>query len=434
MGFALSMTGGALADAGQWNIVASTLNTGVNGIVSAVACAGTTCWAVGGPQSYIASQPGPALLEGNTGNGWFIANDPSPLVVNSLNAVTCVDAGDCWAVGDATPDRTLIEHYSNGGWTYEPSPALPPEATLNGVACTSLTDCWAVGGDGPSGAAGHTLVEHYDGTRWIVVSSSNSSPNDFLNSVSCPAANDCWAVGDNNTDALFVEHYDGTAWTVDTALAAVGTNNNLSGVTCVSAAECWAVGWQGNPIASFTQTVIERYNGDDWSTVSSPNPLGGSWGVNFLKGVSCDSNGVCWAVGQSTGVEGYNAPGQSLIAEYTGSGDWTAVANPDPGLSGDNFNGVGCGSAACVAGGSGSNGPLLAQGPLGQESKVGTTGGAASLPPPGLSTTSGDPAVPDTGGAGTPWAALAIAGGLAAVITGFQFRRRRLERPTISKV
>src|ERR1700686_5085762 len=268
MGFALSMTGGALADAGQWNIVASTLNAGINGIVSAVACAGTTSWAVGGYQAYIASQHGPAFLEGKTGNGWFITNDPSPLLVNSLNAVTCVDAGDCWAVGDATPDRTLIEHYSNGGWTYEPSPALPPEATLNGVACTSLTDCWAVGGDGPSGAAGHTLVEHYDGT----------------------------------------------AWTVDATLAAVGTNNNLSGVTCVSAVECWAVGWQGNPIGSITSPALASLHGDAWAGVSSPNPLAGSWGVNFLKGVSCDSNGVCWAVGQSTGVEGYNAPGQSLIA------------------------------------------------------------------------------------------------------------------------
>jgi hypothetical protein len=439
MAAALAMSSAALADTSQWTIVADSLDAGANGAISSVSCAGTTCWGVGGQSSITAGQPAPALLEGNTGNGWFIAADPSPDLENGLNGVTCVDAGDCWAVGSGTADQTLIERYVDGAWAFVPSPALLPpdphrEAFLNGVACTSLTDCWAVGGAADPGSAGHTLIEHYDGTDWTVVSSPNiGSQDNFLSSVACPAATDCWAVGGANTDAPFTEHYDGAAWTVATDLADVGPSNALNGVTCVSTSECWAVGYQGDSNASFTQTVIEGYDGTRWSRVSSPNPIGGEWGVNYLKGVSCDSTGVCWAVGQSEGVEGLYTPGQSLIAEYTGSGGWAAVTNPDPGLSGDDFTSVGCGIASCLAGGETSNpaSPLLAQGPLGQLSEGGTTGG--SSPPPSSGTaakTAGDLSVPDTGGTGVPWAPLLLAGGASVAGVGYTLRRRmRIELP-----
>lgn len=438
MAAALAMSSAALADTSQWTIVADSLDAGANGSISGVSCAGTTCWAVGGQSDTTAGQPAPALLEGNTGNGWFVAADPSPLLENSLNGVACVDAADCWAVGSGTPSQTLIERYANGAWAFEASPALLPpdphrEAELAGIACSSLTDCWAVGGDGDSGNAGRTLTEHYDGTSWTVVGSPNSgSQANFLTSIACPGSNDCWAVGGANTDAPFVEHYDGTSWTVETDITDVGSSNVMNGVTCVSTVECWAVGYQGDANAGLTQTVIEGFDGTRWSRVSSPNPIGGQWGVNYLKGVSCDSTGVCWAVGQSEGVEGYYAPGQSLIAEYTGSAGWAAVTNPDPGLSGDDFTSVGCGIAACLAGGETGNAgsPLLAQGPLGQLSEGGSTGGSSPPPTSGTAAkTAGDLSVPDTGGTGVPWAPFLLAGGASFAAVGDVLRRRTRSLP-----
>ncbi len=434
MAAALAMSGAALADASPWTIVAQSINAGDNGSISGVSCAGTTCWAVGG-QSDFAGQADPALLEGNTGNGWFIAPDPSPELVNHLNAITCVDAEHCWAVGGL--DETLIEQYVNDTWSFVPSPALLPpnpyrEAGLNGISCSSLADCWAVGGEGVPGDSGQTLVEHYDGTDWTVVSSPNGSLHNSLQSVACPASNDCWAVGGDNTDAPFIEHYDGTTWTIDTQPLNIGPSNDMNGVTCVSATECWAVGFQGDINSSFTQTVIEAFNGTSWSRVPSANPIGGQWGVNILEGVSCDSTGVCWAVGESLGVEQLYFPGESLIEEYTGSGGWVAVTNPNPGLSGDDFRGVGCGVAFCVAGGQTNDGsPLLAQGPLGQLTEGATTGGGS--PPPHSSGTAGkttsDPSVPDTGGTGVPWAPVLVIVGAAVTLAGSTVRRSAHGRP-----
>jgi hypothetical protein len=435
MAAALAMSGAALADSSQWTIAAGSIDAGANGMIGGVSCAATTCWAVGGQSDDTAGQRSPALLEGNTGGGWFVAADPSPDQTNHLNAVACMDADDCWAVGGS--DQTLIEQYVNGAWAFIPSPALLPpdpyrEAGLNGISCSSVTDCWAVGGAGDPGATGQTLIEHYDGTDWSVVSSPNTgSKSNFLNSVACPATNDCWAVGVANTDAPFTEHYDGTAWTVDTDLADVGPSNRMSGVTCVSTTDCWAVGYQGDSNSSYTQTVIEEYDGSSWARVSSPNPIGGEWGVNFLWAVSCDSAGVCWAVGESEGVEQLDYPGQSLIAEYTGSGGWVAVTNPDPGLSGDNFTAVGCGIASCIAGGETSSGsPLLAQGPLGQLSEGATTPGSPSPPSSGTAgKTTSDPSVPDTGGAGLPWAPALLAAGAMVAAAGYTVRRRTRQMP-----
>jgi hypothetical protein len=432
MAAALAMSAAVLADTSQWSVVAGSIDAGANGSINSVSCAGTTCWAVGGQSDDNVALPAPALLEGNTGNGWFVAPDPSPNFENSLASVTCVDANDCWAVGSGSPSHALIERYLNGVWSFVPSPALLPpdpyrESQLNSVSCSSLTDCWAVGSEGVPATTLQTLVEHYDGTDWTVASSPNGSQASFLQSVACPASNDCWAIGGDNTDAPFTEHYDGTSWTIDTDLAATGPSTVMNGVTCVSAAECWAVGSQGNSTASYTQTVIEAFDGSNWSRVSSPNPIGGEWGTNFLTGVTCDSTGVCWAVGQSEGVQGLDYPGESLIAEYTATGGWAAVTNPDPGLSGDTFSGVGCGPTFCIAGGESLTGSqLLAQGPLGQPGDGATTGG--SSPPASSGTaakTTSDPSVPDTGGTGVPWAPLVVGVGTCLTVAAYTLRPRR---------
>lgn len=434
MAAALALSGAALADTSQWSIVAGSIDAGANGSISGVSCAGTTCWAVGGQSDVNVALPAPALLEGNTGNGWFIAPDPSPDFENSLDGVTCIDASDCWAVGSGSPAQVLIERYLNGVWSFVPSPALLPpdphrESALEGVSCDSLTDCWAVGNEEIPGDTTQTLVEHYDGTDWAVSSSPNVSQDSYLQSVACPASNDCWAVGGDDSSAPFTEHYDGTAWTIDTQLADVGPGTVMGGVTCVSSADCWAVGYQGNSTNSYTQTVIEGFDGSSWSRVSSPNPIGGEWGTNFLSGVSCDSTGVCWAVGQSEGVQGLYYPGQSLIAEYTGTGGWAAVTNPDPGLSGDTFSGVACGPTFCIAGGESFTGSqLLAQGPLGQPAQGATTGGSPSPTPPSSGTagrTTSDPSVPDTGGTGVPWAPFVVGFGACLTVAGYTLRPRR---------
>ena len=68
--------------------------------------------------------------------------------------------------------------------------------------------------------------------------------------------------------ATFTAHVG--AWSiVSSPNANTSQNNDLNGVACVSADECWAVGDYFS--GSVTQTLIEKWDGTSWATVSSPD-------------------------------------------------------------------------------------------------------------------------------------------------------------------
>ncbi len=428
--FALAITTAAAAS-GQWTIVQGAVGTdsGISGVLYSTACAGTTCWAVGTSPAY----PNPPLIETNSGTGWSVATAPSPEPVNVLLAITCVDAGDCWAVGH-TGDGTLIEQYAGGAWSYVSSPNPPSviQPELTSVSCVSLDDCWAVGwGQTSTVGAYQTLIEHYTGSAWTIVASPNGSEanSNLLNGIACVTASECWAVGGAQATSPLVEQYTGTAWVVDTSIAASGPASELLGITC-SSGDCWAVGTHNTTDDLETQSLIERYDGTAWEPVSSPNPIGGADGQNDLYSVTCDTGNECWAVGHSDYYLGADY-GWSLIERYTASTGWT-TDGPDPALSGEQFFGVACAALECTAVGGNSVDiePAIAQSPVTMAS-VGGGGSSGTSGPPASgatgSTGSAGPGVPDTGGAGTPWAPLLIAGGVVAVA-----RARRVRSMSIA--
>jgi hypothetical protein len=425
--FALALTTAASAT-GQWTIVQGAVGTssGISGILYSTACAGTTCWAVGAsPASTTA--PNPPLIETNTGTGWSVVTAPSPAPVNTLLGVACVDANDCWAVGH-TGDETLIEEYAAGTWSYVSSPNPPSlfQPMLTGVSCVSLDDCWAVGW-GQLSVGYQTLIEHYDGSAWTIVASPNGvdADSNLLNGVACVSTNECWAVGGAQSTSPLVEQYTGSAWVLDTTLPTSGPASELLGVTCVSSTGCWAVGTHDTTDDQETQSLIEHFDGTAWEPVSSPNPIGGPNGENYLYGVTCDTGNECWAVGHSDYYLGADY-GWSLIERYTASTGWT-TDGPDPALSGENLYGVACGALECTAVGGNDVDiePVIAQSPV-TTASVGGGGsqGTSGAPPSGTkaSTGSAGPGVPDTGGAGTPWAALLIAGGVVSVALARRLR------------
>jgi hypothetical protein len=80
----------------------------------------------------------------------------------------------------------------------------------------------------------------------------------------------------------------------------------------VSASDCRAVGNYYN--GSAYQTLIERWDGNSWAIVSSPNTSATQ--NNFLQAVTCVSASECWAVGSYTTGNGV---GQTLVLRYTAS-------------------------------------------------------------------------------------------------------------------
>jgi hypothetical protein len=288
-----------------------------NDMLQAVACANADdCWAVG---TNAATGPPQALIEQNTGNGWSILASPSPVgnQQDELNGVTCVSADDCWAVGYYTDSAgnqdTLIEQYTGSGWSIVSSPNPPAGGgSLSGVTCLSAGDCWAVGAQSGGGATLGTLIEQYSGSTWSIVSSPGpaGSNGSQLNAVTCVSTAECWAVGYLPTEqGPLIEQYSGSTWSiVASPNPASDGNNALSGVTCASADDCWAVGgdnFTGDPL-----NFIEQYAGAGWSLVASPEPSTGS----RLAGITCVSAADCWAVGDS-GVDSQAGVSQTTLIE-----------------------------------------------------------------------------------------------------------------------
>ncbi len=294
-------------------------------------------WAVG---SYLNQTPigflDQTLIEHWNGTQWSVVTSPNPgSTSNALGGIGAASADDIWAVGtssnNSTSAQTLIEHWNGTQWSVVTS--LNPGSSsnaLDGIAVISASDIWAVGSFSNNSTSAQTLVEHWDGSQWSVVKSPNpGSIGNGLGSITAVNTNNLWAVGgsysNSNSQQTLVEHWNGTQWSVVKSPNPTGsTVNNLSGVAVVSANDIWAVG-SGN---GFSTTLIEHWNGSKWSIVQSPNP----GQINLLDGVAVVSANNIWAVGQSLAGPG----GQTLIEQWNGK-QWNAVQSPNQPGSTNNF-------------------------------------------------------------------------------------------------
>lgn len=273
---------------------------------------------------------------------WAIVAGPtSPATpYGQLAAITCPNAGDCWAVGDlekGTHDAALIERYQDGGWSMvaTPAPSGASGSGLAGITCVSADDCWAVGSYTEADGMDQGLVEQYAGGAWSIVPSPTPSGGAALTGVACADAGECWAVGGavsagTSGGLPLVEAYAGSGWAVVPSPTLPAGSGSLSGVTCVTGGGCWAVGATDQPLQQ--ATLIEHESGGVWTIVSSPNPSGASTNSLNLDGgaldtVACVDADDCWAVGSPSGS--FESAAGPLIEQYRGAG-WQIVSAPAP--------------------------------------------------------------------------------------------------------
>jgi hypothetical protein len=392
-----------------WTITSSPNTSATqNNSLEAVTCAsGTDCWAGGTFEN--GSGVNQTLIERWNGTSWsvFTSANTSATQNNFLHGVTCVASGDCWAVGhyvDASGvAQTLTEHWNGAAWARVSSPNTSTrDNVLKSVSCTSTSNCKAIGYSTNAGGFKQTLTERWDGANWLLVSSPDTSAaqHNVLQSVVCVDGSTCRAVGyfinAGGFQQSLVLRWNGTIWAIVASPNTSATEHNaLQGVTCTSATNCRAVGYSINA-AGFQQTLTQRWNGTNWTIVSSPStsasqhnrlagvicvtgancwsvgtfedasgfeqPLiehwdGTAWSIvnistlqaNSLKGVTCVSSSDCWAVGHH-----YNGGGhqQTLIEHWNGTA-WSIVASPNTSLTEDNaLTSVACNSASdCWAAG-----------------------------------------------------------------------------------
>jgi hypothetical protein len=346
-----------------WRIVPSPNPSGAQfSFVGAVSCASASaCTAAGGGdyQNSSGEFVQLSLAERWDGTRWSIQPTPNPAIpqfafhLTALNAVSCISASGCTAVGGSmsalsTP-VTLAERWNGANWTIQPTPNQAGAAAsgLFGVACTSSSSCVAVGGTSSPNDIGGFLAEQWNGTHWTSLPTPSLGPGGFMG-VSCTAPSSCTAVGQTtNGSGIIVtlaEHWNGTAWRIQPTPNPSGPQGSgLGGVSCPTQSFCMAVGGSAGPTPSPTP-LAERWNGKTWTIVPVPVPTGAR-GV-FIGSVSCTSPAACTTTGVSMNSSGIAT---TLAERWNGIG-WTIQATPNPAQGGAQLGGVSCPSAsACVA-------------------------------------------------------------------------------------
>lgn len=285
---------------------------------------------------------------------WSVISSPNVgMSDNHLSAVAAVSGHNVWAVGNSQNNQslqTLIEHWNGASWSIVASPNPSTYlSSLDGVAAISANNVWAVGYYFTSSSSSpQTLIEHWDGTSWSIVSSPNAGIYNILLGVArVPGTTQLWAVGEyynsltNNVQQTLVEQWNGSNWSVVSSPNVGLYGNILSGVTAVSASDGWAVGSYYNSSSSSPQTLIEHWDGTSWSVVSSPN----AQGMNTLAGViRVPSSKQLWAVGNNISNSGSS---QTLIEQWKAS-RWNVVSSPNGASYSNTLDGVAAISASNV--------------------------------------------------------------------------------------
>ncbi len=200
------------------------------------------------------------------------------------------------------------------------------------VAAVSFADVWAVGYYDTSG--GHqALIEHWDGSQWSIVPGANTgASNNYLNAIKVVSANDIWADGyynGGNGDRTLIEHWNGSQWSLVSSPNVGAGNNRLFGISVVSATDVWVSGYSCNSnclSGSLAQTLVEHWDGVQWSIVGTPNV--GTGNNNYLVAIAALSSSDVWASGYYNGC--YGCAPYSLTLHWNGA-QWSVVNTPHVG-------------------------------------------------------------------------------------------------------
>jgi hypothetical protein len=222
----------------------------------------------------------------------------------------------------------LIKHWNGSTWSVVPSPGAGRASGLTAVDAR-LPDVWAVGSYAlVSPRQERTLIEHRHGAGWAVVASPNPAGERYveLDAVAIVSANDVWAVGyatnDHRSYRTLIEHWNGESWSIVSSWSPNGHGGQLTAVSAIGVDDVWAVGTTANGSGN---TLVEHWDGNRWQHVPSPNP-GGSRGSG-LDAISARSATDVWTVGEDVTPEG----DQASLTEHWNGHRWISASTPDEG-------------------------------------------------------------------------------------------------------
>jgi hypothetical protein len=264
-----------------------------------------------------------------------VVEDPHAHLFDRFNSVTVTSSGKAWTVGDyysgrdGGPNGAFIEEWTGKRWQLVGRPLASVE--LWSVAASGADDAWA---------AGDHLLEHWNGRGWRRVATQRVRGGSIIHAVATDGPHDAWLVGerwpaDRRVGKTLIEHWNGNRWSV------VSTPNPPSGarrydailqaVSVRSASDAWAVGYRltgsNMPVS---RTLIEHWDGRRWRIVPSPS-IRASNGVlyNILFAVTADRSDDAWAVGSyESHAGGYGGGGEHALALHWNGRGWSRLTLP----------------------------------------------------------------------------------------------------------
>ena len=277
-------------DGAEWSLVDSP-TVGDATLLSAVHGTATgDVWAVG---TSVTEGNGRALIERWTGEAWEVvdapAPSPEPTVTTTLTDVFALSGSDAWAVGrwatvpDSPVYMPLIERWDGADWEVVDAPVFEQWTGLNAVSASGPADVWFVGDtevlvERHDAIVQRGLILHWDGeglTRYPAPFNRRHPLNPFtLEDVVAISETDAWAVGEIVKEAgvrTISLHWDGVEWSRVPLPQPSPQAQLLAGVTALSPTQVWAVGLFLHVRSNEYRTLVYRWNGQEWRTMSSAN-------------------------------------------------------------------------------------------------------------------------------------------------------------------
>jgi WD40 repeat protein len=253
--------------------------------------------------------------------------------------VAAISPADIWTVGyEGTVSSTmLVAHWAGSEWSTVAVPATGnADNKLYGVTARDPNDVWAVGSYGNGPTDSKPLTMHWDGAAWTVVPAADPGPGlATLHAVVAVAPNDAWAVGTYSSSnelgsaevqarsQTLIEHWDGNQWSIVPSPSPGTLRNTLDGLAVVSEDDIWAVGSYEQEQKEFLgvgKTLALHWDGKRWAHVETPNVQ--AW-INVLSDVDALAADDIWAVGSTNGGEHLDP----LAMHWDGT-EWSIVPAP----------------------------------------------------------------------------------------------------------
>lgn len=260
----------------------------VNGLEGVSATGPSDVWAVG----WLVSN---CLIEHYNGQKWAAVKCPYKGVLSQLNGVDARTAADAWAVGYVTPNSNqlgLSEHWNGHNWTQVTTAKVSGLfVTLNSVLVLAPDSVLAVGSyetKSHGTYVRHELAEHWNGTAWQRVGVPSFSTASYLMSVSGSTSAGVIAVGAVSAgghSVPLIESWNGTKFV---QVKQPVSSGDLGGVTVLGRTGAYAAGETGSGT-----TLVEHYDGKQWTQVPTPNPSDGG----YLSSIAAPSASFVVAAG-----------------------------------------------------------------------------------------------------------------------------------------